>query len=157
VKTILCSAFVTAILLTGCGEGSTTTSQVSAVDYSIIDSGDYPINALYSNRKIEVFHDQDSLDQSLAAYTSYIFESTIDFASKQVILFNMGTRTNGGFNISIESIEDNRDYLNVKVLLEEPGSNCGTAQVITSPYLFIEVNSTVEVTFEEKFIKVNCD
>lgn len=64
---------------------------------------------------------------------------TIDFNKAYVIAVFAGTRTTGGYAISVDSVEDTGDSRHVFVLIEKPGVGCITTQALTSPYQFIRV------------------
>ncbi len=64
---------------------------------------------------------------------------TIDFTKAYVVAVFAGTRTTGGYAISVDKVLDTGDARAVHVLIEKPGVGCITTQSLTSPYQIIRV------------------
>ena len=64
---------------------------------------------------------------------------TIDFTKAYVVAVFAGTRTTGGYAISVDKVLDTGDARSVHVLIEKPGVGCITTQSLTSPYQIIRV------------------
>ena len=140
----------------GCNSDSNAQIAVSEVPYSIILSGDNTLSGTFENRKIEIFRDQESLDSSLALYATFIREHTVDFSSSRVVLINMGERNTGGYSVEVDIIEDHPDYIILKAIMVKPGENCMTTPSLTSPYIFIEIESAKEILIEESLEIDDC-
>ncbi|NOX75295.1 MAG: protease complex subunit PrcB family protein [Gammaproteobacteria bacterium] len=143
-------------LLAGCVGDSNAESPIPLVNFTVIVFGDSTMSSLPENKKIEVFTDQTSLNSSLAVYVQLVAEHTVDFSSRRVALLSMGGRSSGGYEIATDRIEDHGDFMTLKILLTKPGSGCVTTGVITSPYEFVEIESTKELVIEERVVVVEC-
>ncbi len=64
---------------------------------------------------------------------------TIDFTKAYVVVVFAGSRTTGGYAISVDKVLDTGDARSVHVLIEKPGVGCITTQSLTSPYQIIRV------------------
>lgn len=144
-------------LLVSCIFESTADTPMPYVPFRVIASGDYPLDGLQQNKKIEVFTDQASFNSSLSAYTQPTTEHTVDFSSSRVVLLSLGGRGTGGSSIKAEKIDDYGSHLKVTVLIVEPGGGCAVTQSLTSPYEFIEIESVKELLFEERFEMRHCN
>lgn len=147
---------VAAPLLTSCVTDSKTESPLPTVEYSVIASGQNMIDGLYGNKKLEVFTDQASFNSALYSNIQPLVEPTVDFTTKRVVFLSLGARPTGGYSISAEKVEDHGDYNMVNVFITIPGENCIVTQAFTSPYQFIEVNSTKTILFEERLAVKSC-
>ncbi len=139
--------FVT--LLQSCAHKSTAKKPLPTVKFSVIASGDITISGLPENRKLEIFSNQASFNSSFNIYIHPTTEHTVDFSTKRVALISLGKRYTDGYSISLDKIEDFGDYIKAKVLIKKPDNNCVVSQAKTSPYEFIEIESTNEILFEE--------
>lgn len=63
----------------------------------------------------------------------------IDFGSDVVVLAAMGTRSTGGYSVTIEEVRAHKGVLHVAVLERSPGPTCGTHQAITAPVHVVQV------------------
>lgn len=126
------------------------------VNYSVVAAGDWTISGQPVNKKLEIFSNQPSFNSSLYLYIQPLAEHTVDFSSRRVALLSLGGRPTGGYSISAEKIEDYGDYIKATVLIKKPGVSCVVTQAQTSPYQFVEVESTKELLFEERVEFVDC-
>lgn len=151
----LCLAIVMPFLAS-CVTESSAESPIPNINYSVIASGQYRIDGLYGNRKVEVFTDQTQFNATLYQYIQPIVEYTVDFTSKKVVFLSLDQRTNGGYLITAENVENHGEYIKIKVLIEEPGDNCVYTTAATSPYEFIEIESIKQIVFDERIEEVSC-
>jgi hypothetical protein len=147
---------VAALLLVSCAPDSNTGTTLPTVTYSVIASGDSTISGLPEKRKLEIYTDQASFNSSFYLFLQPIAEHTVDFSSRRVVLLSLGSRSTGGYSISAEKIEDHGEFIKASIVIKKPGSDCAVAQVQTSPYEFVEVESVKELIFEERLEVVNC-
>lgn len=142
--------------LASCAVDSNATAPLQAVTYSVIASGSNTISGQPENKKLEIFSNQSAFNASLYLYIQPVAEHTVDFSSRRVALLSLGGRPTGGYSISAEKIEDYGDYIKASVLIQKPGANCVVTQAQTSPYQFVEIQSTKDVLFEERIESVDC-
>lgn len=157
-KILISLLSLAAPLLASCAVDSkaNTNTPLPTVNYSVIASGDNTINGQPENKKLEVFTNQSTFNSNFYLYIQPIAEQTVDFSSRRVALLSLGGRPTGGYSISAEKIEDFGDYIKATVLIKKPGANCIVTQALTSPYQFVEVESTKELLFEERVELVDC-
>lgn len=65
----------------------------------------------------------------------------VDFALSTVIAAFAGKEPSGGYGISIRKVED-ASVRTVVVALSSPGAGCVSSQVITAPYIIVQVPKT---------------
>lgn len=143
----LCFSFVS---------GCFSVSNTGTIPFIVIAAGSNTISGIFENRKVEVFNDQTSLDQTLALYVQFAQPYTVDFSTHQVVLTNVGQRNSGGYSVYTEQILEYSDHLKVQTVLTKPGYGCVTTLALTSPFEFIEIQSTKEIVFEQEVITVDC-
>ena len=143
-------------LLASCAIDSNANTPLPTVNYSVVATGNNTINGQPENKKLEVFSNQPAFNSSLYLFIQPLAEHTVDFSSRRVALLSLGGRSTGGYSISAEKIEDYGDYIKATVLIKKPGVNCVVTQAQTSPYQFVEVESTKELLFEERVEFVDC-
>ena len=139
-----------------CNSNSDAQLPLSDVPYSILLSGTNTLSGEFENRKIEVFRDQISLNSSLALYVTSIREFTVDFSSSQVVLINMGERNSGGCSVEVETVVEYSDHIVLETKLVIPGENCAVTLSLTSPYIFVEIESTKELLIKEELEIEEC-
>lgn len=144
------------IFLTACIPDLNAETPIQTVPFSIIVAGDHTLSGTFENRKLEVFRDQTSLDASLALYVQSIQQHVVDFSTQQAVLINIGQRNSGGYSVSTDQILEFSDHLKVKITLTKPGNGCATTLALTSPFEFIEAQSTKEIIFEQTLVTIDC-
>ncbi|NTW58480.1 MAG: protease complex subunit PrcB family protein [Nitrospirae bacterium] len=72
------------------------------------------------------------------------------------MLSDLGRRNTGGYSVATSKIQEFKDYVMVSLTISKPGSNCGVTQAFTSPFEFIEVQSTKELLLEEQLFVSDC-
>ena len=142
---------------TGCASDADADTNSATPVATTIVSGDYTITGIPDSRKIEVYEDQVTFNESLYTFIRPIAEETIDFSLNQVVLFSLGGRSSGGYSIEVSGVEDMNDYVKVSVLYSFPGSDCVVTPSETSPYLFIKIDTTKEIIFEESIENLVCN
>jgi hypothetical protein len=150
-------AVLSACCLAGCLSDTNAETPIPTVPFSVIVSGYYPISGTDKNRKLEVFRDQPSLNARLAEYVESVQEHTVDFSTKRAVLLDMGQRNTGGYSIATSEIQEFSDYVTVSITITKPGSHCAVSQAFTSPFQFIEVQSTKEILFVEQLVISDCN
>jgi hypothetical protein len=143
--------------LTGCLSDTNAETSTQNVPFSEIVSGQNPVSGVYENRKIEVFKDQVSLNARLAAYVQLPQEHTVDFSTRRAVLVNLGQRNTGGYSVAMSGIRELSDHIMASITIIKPGSNCAVTQSFTSPFQFIEVQSTKEILFVEQLVVSDCN
>ena len=143
--------------LAGCLSDTNAETPTQDVPFSEIVSGQNPVSVVYENRKIEVFKDQASLNARLAAYVQLTQEHTVDFSKKRAVLINLGQRSTGGYSVATSGIQEFSEHIMAFITITKPGSNCAVTQSFTSPFQFIEVQSTREIVFAEQLVVSDCN
>jgi len=142
--------------LPGCLSDTTAGTPIPTIPFSVIVSGDNPISGVAKNRKLEVFKDQASFNVRFAEYVESVQEHTVDFSTRRVVLLDLGQRNTGGYSVATSEIQEFSDHVIIQVTVTKPGSTCAVTQAFTSPFEFIEVQSTKEILFIEQLIITNC-
>jgi len=151
------AAIVITCCLAGCLSDTNADTPINNVPFSIIAAGSNPISGVEKNRKLEVFRDQASFNARLAEYVQSVQEYTVDFSTKRVVLSDLGQRNTGGYSVSTSKVLEFNDYVVVFITITKAGSTCAVPQAFTSPYEFIEVQSTKELLFAEQQVVTACN
>jgi PrcB C-terminal len=143
--------------LTGCLSDTNAETPIPTVPFSVIVSGDNPVSGVNKNRKLEVFRDQASLNTRLAEYVQFVQEHTVDFSTKRAVLLDLGQRDTGGYSVATSGIQEFSDHIVASITITKSGSNCAVTQTLTSPFQFIEVQSSKEILFVEQLVVSDCN
>lgn len=81
----------------------------------------------------------------------------VDFATKTVIVATMGTRSHGGYVITVDEVRQAHGDAWITVTEKAPGSLCGTTAAITAPIAAVVVpRFDGNAVFIERSTTVNC-
>ena len=81
----------------------------------------------------------------------------VDFESEMVIAVILGLRSNGGYAVNIERIVQQNGTTGIEVKEEIPAAECGTAQVISSPYHIIKLQRlSGDLVFVDEQEEIGC-
>lgn len=149
-------------ILCGCSSGNATTENIELVSLGPVEletlaAGNSITTGSFENKRVEVFRDQESLNQSLQLFA--VDESlglSIEFDKKQVALVSMGPRSTGGYSIVVNGATEYDDHLKLELEYLFPKSDCPLTGGFTNPYLFIEINNTKELLIEEALSVREC-
>jgi len=130
---------------------------VSTLDFKILVEESYISTGLNQSRRVDLFSNQESLNQSLSLFGVQPSDnSTIDFDTAQVVLVSMGPRNTGGYSVDVVAVEEFDDYIKLLVEHTLPGENCLVTEALTNPFIFVEISSTVELIVEEMLLIDEC-
>lgn len=77
----------------------------------------------------------------------------VDFTKNDVIAVFIGTKTSGGYQVSVDKIIKRNDAVSVYVNEISPGKNCMTTDALTQPYQLVKIpkiKQKVKYIFKEK-------
>lgn len=137
---------------TGDSEGG---SKGTPVNFSVIESGQHAVSGDLDLRRLEVYDDQASFNESFFEFSNS-GEYPVDFSAKRVVLMSLGKRSTGGYEIAATDVRDMETHVTVFVEITRPGDGCVVTQSATSPYQFIEIATVRTVTFEETLTVTEC-
>lgn len=81
----------------------------------------------------------------------------IDFATEEVLVVSMGTRSTGGYDITIEAVAETPTERYVVVREVAAGARCIVTQAFTAPVVVVRVpRTTVPVVFLEQRRTLTC-
>ncbi len=81
----------------------------------------------------------------------------IDFTKYSIIAVFIGPRSNGGFMVAIDSINEGSNSISDNVTETTPGKNCVTTEVITKPFTIVKIPKTdKKPVFKTKQIVKDC-
>ena len=82
----------------------------------------------------------------------------VDFTDEMLIVVSMGTRSSGGYIVTIDSVGVTADTLRVFVREQSPGSRCGTTAALTAPVALVRLErSALPATFATRETVHDCD
>ena len=150
--------FFALIVFAGCQEDETTTESVTEVLFTEISSENFSQRTDYDLKKqLVVLSNQSDFD---LLYPLFVAEETpvVDFEEYLVLALLMGSQSTGGYNIQVDVIYEQDNYIEVNVVSSLPGSNCVTTEALTDPYQFVKIPFTdKEVIFLESVVISSCD
>ena len=81
----------------------------------------------------------------------------VDFTKNSVIAVFIGTRSNGGFMVAIDSITEGSNSISVNITENTPGINCVVTEAITKPFSIVKIPKTdKKPVFKTKQIVKDC-
>lgn len=83
----------------------------------------------------------------------------VDFGERQVLVYRMGSKPNGGHAVSVEAIRKQDDALQVDVIEQSPGAGCMTTMAIVSPFVVVSFPKTnrSEILINRKTVAKPCN
>ena len=61
-------------------------------------------------------------------------QPTVEFGTDMVIAAFMGSRSTGGYVITVEDVRENDEFIIVEIEMETPGSGCDVTDGVTQPH-----------------------
>lgn len=81
----------------------------------------------------------------------------VDFNKNSVVAVFIGERSNGGYMVSIDSINESSKNIHVNIIESTPGPNCITTQALTRPFTLVKIPKTdKKPLFKTKQIVKDC-
>jgi hypothetical protein len=74
----------------------------------------------------------------------------VDFSSQMVLIAAMGSRSSGGYEITIDSVKISRSEYLIFVRTREPADDCGVPAVLTQP---IDVVQVPKLALSPRFVE----
>lgn len=146
--------FIISVFVTGC---STQGNDEKKLPMEIILDGTYCSieekrevllnkNDDYQKLMTEVYSNLDQLPRI----------PVLDFTKYSVVAVFLGTRSNGGYMVSIDSIIEGKN-LTVNITETTPGKNCMVTDAITRPFSLVKIPKTeLKPVFKTKQIVKDC-
>ena len=102
-----------------------------------------------------VIRDEESWRSAWATYYTgmlpIVSPPVIDFSSSTVVLVALGSRSTGGYDITVSRVARDAGIVYVEVTSTSPGDKCYTTQAFTQPVDIVVVPHTVdEAVFVER-------
>ncbi|HEX8097717.1 MAG TPA: DUF885 family protein, partial [Pyrinomonadaceae bacterium] len=117
--------------------GDATADQTRRVDFSVLATG--TTSEYEGQRNVELVTDEDGWRRAWRAIGGERRLPEVNFNTRAVIVVYQGQKPTGGYSIAVEEIR--RDGVNLTVRVKEQAPKPGemSAQVITSPFVAVEV------------------
>ena len=81
----------------------------------------------------------------------------IDFSRQMIVIVGLGTRSTGGYGITVDRAFQSDRTLEVIVSKHAPGKNCFTSQALTQPVDVVQLPKTKrKVVFKEAEVVHDC-
>ncbi len=64
----------------------------------------------------------------------------VDFSKYWVIAYHLGTRSNGGYSVNVKDIQAQNGEILVSIVENAPGRNCMNTEVITHPFVYVQIS-----------------
>ena len=112
------------------------------------------------SKQLLVIRDEDTFTEFWADHTALMApqpaQPDVDFGERMVIAAFLGQRSTGGYNIQVEDIRENDEFMIVEVEIETPGDNCTLTQAVTQPHHVVVLDdSDKPVQFSETTVEAD--
>ena len=145
-KIILLGGILSAsLLVNGCGSDASADNEL----YSVIHDEDFIANGSFTSKGLKIFDDQGSYANEVLKYLGED-PTPIDFEQGRVMLIDMGLRNTGGYSFEITNSVESDSYVTITVVYSIPSEDCGSVQVLTNPFKFVEFYSNKEILIQEE-------
>jgi hypothetical protein len=118
------------------------------MEYRVLESGHY---SRYKNSSTKIIKNQKELKSLYLSHnvgvlppngeTPYIKTPKIDFDTQQVVAFFVGQKSNGGYGVKIDEIDESSDVCTIYYSYTHPSPTSMVVDSITYPYMIIVVNT----------------
>lgn len=128
--------------------------QTSVVDFSLLATG--TMSAYEGARSIEVVSDENEWRRAWQLIGMGRLLPDVNFNTRAVIIIHQGQKMQGGYSISVDKILREGSTIVVSVKEESPRAGEIAAQVVTSPFVAVEIPRPpggAVVKFEDAVIK----
>lgn len=112
--------------------------------YSILYSSSYQGRAEESNSVIQNQQDLKALFESVRKEEI----PTVDFSKNQVVALFLGTKTSGGYSISVDRVEENDTQIIIYKKIESPKPGENVTMALTNPFIILEIYSKKKIIFK---------
>lgn len=134
------SILLIAVISTMAFSCSSQGSEESVVPFEVIHSG---ANVGFEDKRQVLLTNNDDY-QKLMAEVYKNFDQLpripeVDFTKNDVVAVFMGTRSSGGYGISVDKIIKRSDAVTVYINETTPGKNCMSTDALTQPYQLVKV------------------
>ena len=145
---IVCLLFTVAAF--GCASGEQEPSAPG--DYDIVLSGQ---QASIQTQSAVVVSDQETWSAVFRSTQGAVLSDEtppiVNFDEHRLLVLFAGSRSTGGYSIEVESIEESDASIDVRVRVLSPAPDAMVTQVITSPFVVVQLRTTrddITVRFE---------
>lgn len=156
--------FSSLLIFSGCTATTTVQKETKSTTtlFNIIKTSQVPTDYLeYSEGKKEflVYH-SDTPNDVKAFETEYekLTNKTAPKFQGNMIIAKSGTKSSGGYSISIESVKDSGRFTEVTLLSKSPGRGCFATTALENPYIIVEIpDNYKDIKFVEKSVLIDCE
>ena len=132
------------VLACNCMKKSTENKDSKLALFSVLHSSNYQGREEQSN---VVIRNEQELKE---LYKSFGKEECpkIDFNKNQVAALFLGTKTSGGYSVSVERVEENETQIIIYKKIDAPKPGENVTMAFTNPFVIVEIYSKKEIVFK---------
>jgi hypothetical protein len=152
------------VVIFGCSTTNKSEKELKNLDsgFEVIKSSKFPtdyIEYTEGEKALLVYHSDiaEDVEKFNVEYELLTGDEAPSFDGNMIIA-KSGTKSTGGYDISVESIRDAGRYTEVTIKHKIPGSNCIVITAVTNPYTIVFIpDDHKEVIFIQKSETTNCN
>ncbi len=158
-KNLIEAIVVMPFICTSCGTAQLSYINNQNISYEIVDKGSY--SGYDEEAQMWIMNEENWKRCWEKLYKDTVPKPEIpavNFDRKHLIACFMGSRSKGGFQVSVEQVRLEGHTLHVDLVYNNPGKDCITTLAITQPYIIIAIPDTdvKDITFEVRQIEKEC-
>jgi hypothetical protein len=111
---------------------------------------------LEHSKQIRFFSGQIDYEDELINYSSDVPQE-VDFSQYRIVLIDVGTRSVPGYTVTVGDAYEEDDIVTLAVNYTTPGVNCRDSGVSYNPYVFVRIETTLDVVVTEMATKTDCN
>ena len=112
--------------------------------YTILHSASYQGRETESNLIIDSQEELEDLYLSVGKKIT----PKINFSKSQVVALFLGTKNTGGYNISVDKVEEENGKIIIYKKIETPEAGGMATMALTNPFVIAEIHSKKEIIFK---------
>lgn len=113
-------------------------------------------SGLEHSKQIRFFSGQIDYEDELINYSSDVPQE-VDFSQYRIVLIDVGTRSVPGYTVTVGDAYEEDDIVTLAVNYTTPGVNCRDSGVSYNPYVFVRIETTLDVVVTEMATKTDCN
>jgi hypothetical protein len=113
-------------------------------------------SGLEHSKQIRFFSGQIDYEDELINYSSDVPQE-VDFSQYRLVLIDGGTHSVPGYTVTVGDAYEEDDIVTLEVNYTTPGNNCSNNDISYNPYVFVRIETTLDVVVTEMAAKTDCN
>lgn len=131
-------------------------SVVDDVATQVLHQDEILESGLDHSKQIRFFDAQIDYEDELNNYSSDVPQE-VDFSQYRIVLIDVGTHSVSGYTVTVGEAYEENDIVTLEINYTTPGNNCSNNDISYNPYVFVRIETTLDVVVTEMATKTDCN